>query len=551
MLDVIKIKSLILTTLVMLGFGSAYADYPTGYYDALVGKNKAALKTAACNVIRSHKNISYGDKTWAAFKHTDVRTENGKDYWWDMYSNNRVLISSGHPGMNIEHSVANSWWDGTKNDAYNDIHHLNPSDATANNRKGNYPLGIVGTVTWTNDVTIVGNPTSGTGGGSQYVYEPCDEYKGDFARVFFYMFTCYQDMNWGTRFTWMYNEGETYPMLKPWAYELMLQWSRMDPVSEKERNRNDAVYSQQGNRNPFIDLPELAEYIWGDKKDLPFTLSSEPGEPLLTSPTDGTVVNFGARQQGISGNNTITVKGVNMTGSLTLTVTGSEYFSVTPATLTADQAATGTSVSIHYSAESIGEHSGVLTIDGGGLTAPCRLTLVGSTVEKSELAAVTMLDPSNITRSSYRAEWTAATVTPDYYVVTRTYKVNGADKTRKYMTTDTWYDFTDRDFDNDERIQVQYAIGSDISAPSNVYLLKSGFMHVDAPEQNSVEIEGVNGGLLITSGNEVGEITIMDVSGRIVYHVNGEMVKQFFSLSQGIYIVTGHRLRDPYKIMVR
>lgn len=90
---------------------------------------------------------------------TDVKVVNGKNYWWDMYSNELVLVSSGHGGLNIEHSVANSWWEGTKNDAYKDIHHLNPSNATANSRKGNFPLGKVGTVTWTNGVTTVGKPT--------------------------------------------------------------------------------------------------------------------------------------------------------------------------------------------------------------------------------------------------------------------------------------------------------------------------------------------------------------------------------------------------------
>ncbi len=71
--------------------------------------------------------------------------------------------------MNIEHSVASNWWGKTKNDAYKDIVHLNPSDATANSRKSNYPLSeIAGEPTWTNGVTNVGRPVSADrGGGSK------------------------------------------------------------------------------------------------------------------------------------------------------------------------------------------------------------------------------------------------------------------------------------------------------------------------------------------------------------------------------------------------
>ena len=53
--------------------------------------------------------------------------------------------------------------------------------------------------------------------------------------------------------------------LKDWALEMLLAWHRLDPVSAKERNRNEGIYRNwQGNRNPFIDFPELANLIWGD-----------------------------------------------------------------------------------------------------------------------------------------------------------------------------------------------------------------------------------------------------------------------------------------------
>ncbi len=254
------------------------AAYPEGYYDSLDGKCGEALMDAIQTLSKGHKEISYGDKTWQAFRSTDIKTVDGVDYWWDMYSTNLVAVSSGHGGMNIEHSVANSWWDGTKNAAYKDLVHLNPSDATANNRKSNYPLGEVGDVTWENGVTFVGRPSNGTGGGSSYVYEPTDEYKGDFARVFMYMFCAYKDMKWGTRFTWMYDTSDPL-MFRPWAQELLLRWSGDDAVSQKERDRNDGVEKEQGNRNPFIDLPDLADHIWGAKKNEPYKVEGAGDNP--------------------------------------------------------------------------------------------------------------------------------------------------------------------------------------------------------------------------------------------------------------------------------
>ena len=282
------IKTLGLVCVLTLGTTVADAGYKAGYYNSLNGKCGAELMKAIQKLSAGHKEISYGDATWSAFRSTDVKTVGGVDYWWDMYSSNLVEIS-GHGGMNIEHSVANSWWEGVKNAAYKDIVHLNPSDATANNRKGNYPLGEVATATWENGVTFVGTPKAGTGGGSKYVYEPCDEYKGDFARVFMYMFCAYRDMEWGTRFTWMYDTSDPL-MFRPWAQELVLRWSASDAVSEKERKRNDGIEKEQGNRNPFIDLPDLADHIWGSKKNEPYKVEGAGEDPEPDPEPDNQVI---------------------------------------------------------------------------------------------------------------------------------------------------------------------------------------------------------------------------------------------------------------------
>lgn len=281
----------------LTGIPMAFADYSEGYYNAMDGKTKEELKTKAKECVRPHATLNYSDlpNHWI---NTDVYPElvekDGEmcKRWWDMYSDNIYLILPSQTGktsfsansMQREHSVPKSWW--KKNNsveytpAYSDLWNLFPSDGTANNRKSNWPFGETRTASFNNGVTKVGAPKSGMGGGAGTVFEPADEYKGDFARSCFYMATVYDDINWVT--TYMYKQ-ESWPTLQPWAVEMLLDWSRRDPVSEKEIARNDAAEKEQGNRNPFVDFPELAEYIWGARTTQTFVIaeqsSLEPTRP--------------------------------------------------------------------------------------------------------------------------------------------------------------------------------------------------------------------------------------------------------------------------------
>lgn len=265
---------------------SAQAEIPQGYYSSLEGKCGVELKKAVKALAADHVQIPYGDPnpnnpvnpvetaTWSVFPLSDTRTIDGRLCWWDMYSANNMWVSSGHIGLNIEHSVPQSWWktnNATYTPAYYDLHHLNPSEADANGRKGNNPLGIIsGEPTWTNGVTSIGKPQPSYGISSASVFEPYPSYRGDFARAYFYIFTIYDDIEWQEQYNFMYDTSSDL-LLRPWAYNMLLEWNSTDPVSMKEVNRNDAVYGFQKNRNPFIDCPTLADHIWGDKKDVPFT----------------------------------------------------------------------------------------------------------------------------------------------------------------------------------------------------------------------------------------------------------------------------------------
>ena len=266
---------------------SAFAAVPRGYYDSLEGLYGVELKKAVKELIYQHTVIHYGEAvegnafaeaeigTWTVFAESDVRTVDDHLCWWDMYSANNLWVADGHPGLQIEHSVANSWWGGESGskEAYNDLHHLNPANGDANNQKSNWPLGeIAGNPYWTNDVTTIGTPKSGMGDGATRVFQPHPYYRGDFARAYFYIFTIYDEIPWKEESSWMYEVASDL-MLKPWASDMLLSWAAADPVSWKEADRNEAVYKYQNNRNPFIDCPQLAEHIWGARKDQPFHYS--------------------------------------------------------------------------------------------------------------------------------------------------------------------------------------------------------------------------------------------------------------------------------------
>lgn len=259
---------------------------PTNFYSAVNGKKDAQLKSGLKALIRNHTAITYGNgigKTWEVFYYSD-RDEEG--YCMDMYCDNWYKfgeVGSVVSGCNIEHSFAKSWWGGANNDAYKDCYHLNPSNSTANSSRSNYPLGVPVKDFKSNTGSLkVGKMHHEELDVDFWVFEPKDEYKGDFARAYFYMATCYgrdadgnidvvcskyngwrtDNSDVGSKFAM---QNDNYLEFQPWEQQVLIEWHRMDPVSEKEIKRADAVSNFQHNRNPFIDYPYLAEYIWGEK----------------------------------------------------------------------------------------------------------------------------------------------------------------------------------------------------------------------------------------------------------------------------------------------
>ena len=262
-----------LIVLLLTCWCNAFAQPKSGYYNKIDGKKKEALKTAIKSIIVNHTKITYGKALEQAYESVYYRDDD-RSYVYDMFSNDKYKFSAS--GWNKEHVVANSWWGGTKNNAYSDIFSVIPSESGANSRKSNYPLGEVKSVKWTNDCIKIGTAKDGQGGSYGTVFEPADQYKGDFARIYFYVATCYDDINWGSNSNSPSEiKKETWPTLKPWLYEMLLRWHNADPVSAKEIQINNSAEKEQGNRNPFIDYPALADYIWNkDYYNTSFNLST-------------------------------------------------------------------------------------------------------------------------------------------------------------------------------------------------------------------------------------------------------------------------------------
>ena len=245
---------------------SALSSSVRSYYaKADLSKSGASLKSEFTSIIHSHTNVGYNG-LWNVYEDSD---DDGKGNYWDMYSNIRHKINDDKCGnyggegdcVNREHTIPQSVFD-ERSPMVADAHQVIPTDGYVNNRRSNYPFGEVGTATY----------TSGNGsklgkcsypGYSGTVFEPIDEYKGDFARIHFYFVTCYASemkSGWGSYASFNYSSALG---LSNWAQSMLLSWAEEDPVSQKEIERNNAVYSHQKNRNPFVDFPSLSEVIFG------------------------------------------------------------------------------------------------------------------------------------------------------------------------------------------------------------------------------------------------------------------------------------------------
>ena len=544
------------------------ADVPHNYYTALDGKKKEALKTAAHEVIRPHTVVTYNSLFPTQFPKTDVYPElyNGQKRWWEMYSDNVYYVSRGWSGMNREHSFPKSWWGGDNNEAYTDLFHLYPSESDANMAKSNYPLGEVEDATFDNGVTRVGYAVSGQGGGAGKVFEPADEYKGDFARTYFYVVTAYQDFTW--KYTYMAQQGD-YPTLKPWAVDLLLDWHRRDPVSQKEIDRNEAVYKIQGNRNPFIDFAELAEYIWGSRTSETFYIADQggaitppiTGDPELVSPAENSSLDFGQVAIGSTQTIELLVKGVNLSSALSIRVTGTDRAMFTlqgvkdnqiPASkVNSDE---GYRLAIRYAPTMLGKHVAAITLYDGGFAAgkTFNVALSAEALEVPQMLPVVATAATDVTDSSYVANWIAPEQTIDYYIVHRTrYLPSGEVVTSEIIAEESYLLIEDRAADVSESYEVQSVRLGYKSELSNTIQVAKTSSVAALDDSHGLRAISVDGGVVVRCDDEVDSLTVYDISGVIIKQISGVASSMMIDLPSGVYfIVAPHSLR-PVKVIVR
>ena len=246
------------------------ADIPPGYYDDAQGLDGEPLRLALHNIIDDHIPQSYSS-LYGHFQSTDAKSDGTV---WDMYSD----VPGGTPPyiynftsadqcgnysgegdcFNREHSWPKSWFnEGMPMNT--DLFHIYATDGYVNGMRSNHPYGEVESTTWTSqNGSQRGNMNSYNHNGT--VFEPIDEYKGDFARTYFYMSTRYYTEDSG----WDDNDMVNGSNLNDWAVDMLMDWHLQDSVSQKEIDRNNAVYAIQENRNPFIDHPEWVGCVWGE-----------------------------------------------------------------------------------------------------------------------------------------------------------------------------------------------------------------------------------------------------------------------------------------------
>lgn len=263
------------------------ADIPS-YYASLDGKSGDNLWSAASTVTnKNFKSIGYNG-LYNAYLKTDVYPADsvgraGKI--WDMYGECDFAAKNtcgNYSGVcdcyNREHSIPQSWWGGGTGGIGNDIFHVLPTDGKVNGVRSNYEYGVVSGGTnwvgnkygaagsWSTDRKTIASAAGESVSGSGNVFEPKPQYKGDWARGIMGTIIKWQQTNLtsGNKFfSGSYTKSSYYGLTKK-AVVLLMKWHREDPVSQKEIDRNNGIQETQGNRNPFIDYPYLAEYIWGE-----------------------------------------------------------------------------------------------------------------------------------------------------------------------------------------------------------------------------------------------------------------------------------------------
>lgn len=402
----------------VLTVGMAMADIPDGYYDSCEGKTGQDLLQALYQKIYSHTNVGY-DGLWNVYKKSDVRA-NGT--LWDIYTTKEWSSNFTKCGnyksigdcVNREHSMPKSVWGGGKSAQYSDAFHLYPTDGKVNGQRSNYPYGECANGTRLADngsVKALGKLGTCTFSGySGKVFEPDDEYKGDLARSYFYMAACYNNLisSWTQGEMGNMMGGNNYPVFKTWAVNLLLKWARQDEVSQKELDRNEAIYSFQKNRNPFIDHPELVEYIWGDKVGQAWYPGAASDEADILQPVQKVTIDMGIAAINLDKTYDVVIKTKNVEGNVNLSIYDqNNALSINTGSITAAQANAGYTLTITCNSSIAETVQGTLSISADDMEREVDVTC-------NVVDGLPVYDATNISSDEFTVRWVNIGVATTY-----------------------------------------------------------------------------------------------------------------------------------------
>lgn len=376
------------------------AQIPTGYYDGTSGLTGAALKTKLSQIITNgHLDKGYSG-LWTGYKTTDIDKNYENDgSILDMYSENptgtdpyKFTVSTDQCGSysiegdcyNREHVVPQSLFS-ESSPMVSDIHFIRATDGKVNGMRSNYPFGTVSSPSFTSKNGSKLGPSTSTGY-TATVFEPIDEFKGDIARMIFYFVTRYESKL--STFTSGGMLGNTaYPGLQTWEQNVLLAWAAQDPVSPAEINRNNAAYTFQGNRNPYIDHPEWVQAVWG-------TQIVDTEAP--TAPTSLSVVST-------------TTASANLSWTAATDNVGVSYYQIFVNGVFKTNSST-TTATIGGLSQGTTYNFYVVAVDAAGNVSPQSNTASGTTLTDTVApTAPTNLSVSSVGTNNIAISWTAST----------------------------------------------------------------------------------------------------------------------------------------------
>jgi endonuclease I len=286
--------------LFLLVFTATFAQIPSGYYNTATGTGYT-LKTQLYNIIKGHTDNGYAG-LYTTYQTSDVDNFYENDGTvLDMYSENPsgtdpYNYSTGSTQRcgnysvegdcyNREHIIPQSVFN-EQSPMVADAHFITPTDGKVNGMRSNYPHGTVGSATYTsqNGGKLGSSSVSGYSG---TVFEPINEFKGDIARMYFYFATRYENTVAG--YSYAMFDGSSNKVFTTAFLNVLLAWNAQDPVNAREIARNNAIYTRQNNRNPYIDHPEYVNQIWGGTSSGDTQAPSAPTSLASTTKTSTSI----------------------------------------------------------------------------------------------------------------------------------------------------------------------------------------------------------------------------------------------------------------------